>query len=128
MSDYRSIFFEMAANVLPKQFWLVKSSCGGEALIGAPNRHLAEELAARLWKSIGVDEPFERIQAEAVPLILCAESFWPASCYDAKGDMRVIGESDFFGDVATITAAIETARETHEEHAERARQRALGAA
>lgn len=119
MSDYRSIFFEMAANVLPKQFWLVKSSCGGEALIGAPNRYLAEELAARLWKSIGADEPFDRIHAEAVPVILCAESFMPAACYDAKGCMTVIGESSFFGDTAAIKAAIETARETYEEYAAR---------
>lgn len=123
MSDFRSIFFEMAVNVLPKQFWLVKSDCGGEALIAASNQHLAVELAARLWKSVGYDEPMPHIRAEPVPLILCPESFCPAPCYSGKGDMRVIGERDdhFFGDVATIKAAIETARETYEEFEARRR-------
>lgn len=118
--DYRSIFFEMAANALPSRFYVARGGCGGEAIVAAPNEHLARELAARIWKASGGDsEPLEWFDVEEVPLILCPESFVPASCYDAKGDMRVIGGSSFFGDTEKLRQAIETARESAEEYGHR---------
>jgi hypothetical protein len=120
MSDYRSIFFEMAANAMPKRFFLAKGGCGGEAIVAAPNEYLARELAARIWKSSGgADEPLEWFEVEEVPLILCPEGFVPASCYDAKGDMKVIGGSQFFGDTDKLREAIETARENYEQYSAR---------
>lgn len=112
MSDYRSIFFEMAINALPKQFWLVKSNCGGEAMIAAPNRHLAIELGQRLWASLGYPTEPHEIKVESVPLVLCPESFCPAPCYGAGGEMKVVGRGEFFGDTEAIQIAIETARES----------------
>lgn len=116
MSDYRSIFFEMAANALPKRFFLAKGGCGGEAIVAAPNEHLARELATRIWNANGGDELPEWFRVEEVPLILCAENFIPASCYDGKDMMHVLGGSQFFGDTDKLRSAIETARETYEEH------------
>lgn len=98
---------------MPKKFYLAKGGCGGEAIVAAPNETLARELAARIWKaSGGADEPLDWFVVEEVPLILCPEGFVPAPCYDAKGEMRVLGGSEFFGDTEKIRAAIETARES----------------
>lgn len=119
MSDYRSVFFEMAANVMPKRFFLAKGQCGGEAIVAAPNEHLARELATRIWNASGGDEEPHWFEVEEVPLILCAESFVPASCFDGKDFMHVLGGSQFFGDTDALRAAILTARESYEEHAER---------
>lgn len=111
MSDYRSIFFEMAVKALPNQFWLARGSCGGEAIIAAPNEHLARELACRIWNSNGAEEDLDSFRVERVPLILCPENFIPYRTYDAKDAMQVIGDSEFFGDMSEIKKAIETARE-----------------
>lgn len=110
MSDYRSIFFEMAANVLPKRFFVARSRCGGEAIVAAPNEHLAKELAHRIWLANGGEDATVDIEVDEVPLILCPESFWPAASYDAKGEMTVVGASKWFGDTDAIRDAIETAR------------------
>jgi hypothetical protein len=112
MSDFRSIFFEMAATALPKRFYLAKAGCGGEAIVAAPNPHLARELAVRIWKAAGgVEEPADWFQVEEVPLILCPENFIPAPRYDAKGDMHILGGSQWFGDTDKLRDAIETARD-----------------
>lgn len=118
MSDYRSIFFEMAASVMPKRFFVAKGGCGGEVIIAAPNQWLARELAARIWKANGGnDEPLEWFTIDEVPLVLCPENFIPHPSYDAKGQMIVLGGSEFFGDQAALKVAIETARDERETRA-----------
>lgn len=112
MSDYRSVFFEMAAKALPSQFYVARSHCGGEAIIAAPNPHLARELACRIWREHGGEEPLPcEFDVEAVPLILCPENFVPHASYDAAGVMHVVGDSEYWGDTDTVRRAIETARE-----------------
>lgn len=115
MADYRSFFWEIAAKYMPQAYYVARSSCGGEAIVLAPNEDTARECAVRIWgkDADGMYERKESFTCDKVPVIMCPvdHRVWHGF---AEAFPHVHGESEFFGDAEEIRRKVNIGREDAE--------------